>query len=474
MTTFTGPELCALSAVDAVAALKKGDVSPTEMLEASLERIAAVEPDINALPTICADRAREHIARLAPGDETPWLAGLPVAIKDLTPVSGVRYTDGTLGMADFVAPATAPLVEMMERRGCVVVGKSNTPEKGAGGNTFNDVFGRTRNPHNTALNPGGSSGGAAAALAAGEVWLAHGSDLGGSLRTPATYCGIVGLRPSPGRCGGGGPDNQFGHEGLQGPMARTAADCALLLDAMSGFDPRAFHSLEAPTVSFVDQLAQAEPPKRIAFAPDVNGLAPVEAEVRDLLASAMKALAGAGTAVEETCPDLPGLMDTYNTLRGCSQWIGPGHAPEAIQKHYKKTLRENIAFGKSLTAEQIITANRQRSALFNTMELFLRDFDALACPVVGIGALPSEIEYPTEINGQPQGHYMDWLKFATIATTCGLPAISVPVGFTKSGGAMGIQFIGKPRGEAGLLKIASVMETLIDGFGKPIDPVKPS
>ena len=473
MATYTGPELCALTAVEAVEALQKGDVSPTEMLEASLERIAEVEPDINALPIVVADRAREQIARLTKGDEAPWLAGLPISIKDLNPIKGVRTTWGTKGYADHIPAVSDPLVERLENRGGVVVAKSNTPEMGAGGNTFNDVFGATRNPWNTALNPGGSSGGAAAAVATGECWLSHGSDLGGSLRTPAAYCGIVGMRPTPGRAGGGSEKQQFAHEGLSGPMARTAADCALCLDAMTGFDPRLFQSIEAPRVSFLEEVRRAEAPKRIAYAADLNGLAPVEGEVRDLIEAALKALESVGTSVEATCPDLEGLLPTYNTLRALAQVSSPGQEPESIQRHYKQTLRENIQLGRELTVDDIVAATRGRSLLYNRMAAFMANFDALACPVVGIGALPSEIEYPTEVAGEKQNHYMDWLKFATLATTCGLPAISVPVGFTASGAPMGVQFIGKPRGEAGLLKIAAVMETLIEGFGKPIDPVKP-
>lgn len=474
MTTYTGHELCALSAVDAVDALKKGEVSPTELLEASLERIAEVEPDINALPTVMADRARAHVSRLKQGDEAPWLAGLPITIKDLNPIKGVRTTWGTKGYADHIAAVTDPLVERLEARGGVVVAKSNTPEMGAGGNTFNEVFGATKNPWNTALNPGGSSGGAAASLAAGECWLAHGSDLGGSLRTPAAYCGIIGLRPTPGRAGGGSEKQQFAHEGLSGPMARTAADCALFLDAMTGFEPRLFQSLEPPRVSFLDEVRQAEAPTRIAYAPDLDGLAPVEGEVRDLIEAALKALEGVGTKVEEVCPDLTNLQPTYNTLRALAQYSSPGQEAQSVQQHYKKTLQENIQLGRELTVDDIVAATRGRSFIYNRMAAFMANFDAIACPIVGLGALPSEVEYPTEVDGQPQSHYMDWLKFAMLATTAGLPAISVPIGFTKSGGAMGIQLIGKPRGEAGLLKIAAVMETLIDGFGKPIDPIKPT
>ena len=470
MSDYSGPELCALSATEAVRALEAGEVSPAEMIDAAVERIEAVEPAINALPTLCPDRARSAAAALQKGDEATWLAGLPIAIKDLSAVEGVRTTFGTKACADFVPEATDPLVERLENRGGVVLAKSNTPEMGAGGNTFNAVFGATKNPWNTDLNPGGSSGGAAAALATGEIWLAHGSDLGGSLRTPAAYCGVIGLRPSPGRAGGSGPEYAFAHESLQGPMARTAEDCALFLDAMSGFDPRWPTSLPAPEVSYRDAVAEAEPPKRIAFAPDMNGLGEVEDDVAALMAGAMRALEGAGTAVEEACPDLTDLPKHYYTLRAMVWAAGPGQAPEEVTRHFKATLQENIDDCWSLSARDIIGAANYRSRLYATAERFFRDFDAIACPVVGLGALPSEIEYPTEVGGKKMGGYMEWLEFSFFASTIGLPAISVPIGFCPSGAPMGIQFVGRPRGEAGLLQIAKVMESLIPGFGAPIDP----
>jgi amidase len=470
MSGFTGPELCALRAVDAVAALEKGEVSPSEMLDAALSRIEAVEPTINAMPTVCADRARAAITKLEKGNAAPWLAGLPIGIKDLTPVAGVRTTWGTKGFANFIPEASDPLVERLEQRGGVVVGKTNTPEMGAGGNTFNEVFGMTRNPWNTALNAGGSSGGAAASVASGEVWLSHGSDLAGSLRTPAAYCGVIGLRPTPGRAGGSPPGYAFSHEGISGPMARTAADCALFLDAMSGFDPRQPITLPEPRTSFRDAVAQAEAPKRIAFAPDQNGFAPVEPEVRDLMAAAMKRLEGVGTVVEEACPELPGLNDCYRRLRGMFWAAGAGRLPQEIQQHFKPTLKINSAYGMQLTGAEMIDAQRARSQLYSVMEVFLRGYDALAIPVIGLASFPVEIEYPEAVDGVPCVDYVEWLKFSYLATTVGLPAISIPIGFTKNGAPMGIQMIGKPRGEAGLLQIAAVMEQITEGFGKPIDP----
>lgn len=470
---YTGPALCALTACEAVEKLERGEVSPAEMLEAALERIGQVEPAINALPTVCADRARDHIGRLKRGAEGPWLAGLPLAIKDLTPVAGVKTTWGTKALADFVPEESDPLVEKLEARGGVVVAKSNTPEMGAGANTFNDVFGRTRNPWNTSLNPGGSSGGAAAALAAGEVWLAHGSDLGGSLRTPAAYCGVVGLRPSPGRASGGGKDNAFSGDGVQGPMARTVEDCALFLDAMAGTDPRQPLTYDAPAESFLSRVRRAEPPKRIAFSADWGGYGPVTREVRDLMTAAVARLEGLGTEVEERDPPTEGLIDATFVLRGLVQATGPGSLPEAVQAHYKKTLRENIAFGFALTAQDIVTAQRRRSALFVEMEAAMRGCEALACPVVGLAPLEAEVEFPSEVDGQPTPHYMDWLRFSFLASTLGLPAISVPIGLTASGAPMGMQLIGRNRGEAGLLAVAKAVESVTEGFGAPIDPRAP-
>lgn len=468
---YTGPELCALSAVEAVEALTSGEVSPQEMIDAALARIAAVEPAINALPTLCADRARDRAASLTRGEEAVWLAGLPIAIKDLTPVEGVRTTWGTKAFADFVPDESSPLVDTLERRGAVVLAKSNTPEMGAGGNTFNEVFGPTFNPWDNRLNAAGSSGGAAASLATGEVWLAHGSDLGGSLRTPAAYCGVIGLRPSPGRAGGGSKDYAFSQEGVQGPMARTAEDCALFLDAMTGVDPRQPLTFDAPAESFLSATRRAEPPKRIAFSPDLGGYGPVEADVRRLMGDAMAALGGLGTDIVMADPPTEGLDETYLTLRAMTWAAGPMQHPETVTRHFKQTLRENAEQGLALTTNQIINAQRRRSSLYLELELFMRDVDAIACPVVGIGALPQEVEWVREVDGQPTAHYMDWLKWSYLASTCGLPAISVPIGFADSGAPMGVQFIGRPRGEAGLLQIAKVMESVIPGFGKPIDPV---
>lgn len=473
---FGGPELCGLFAREVVALLRAGEVSPKEVLEASLARIAAVEPLVNALPTLCPERALAEIDRLPDrrtraGTHPGWLAGLPLAIKDLTPVAGVRTTFGTRGLGAFIPEESDPTVLRLEARGGIVVAKSNTPEMGAGGNTFNDVFGATRNPHDTRFNAGGSSGGAAAALACGEVWLAHGSDLGGSLRTPAAYCGIVGLRPSPGLCGGGPDAAAFLIEGTDGPMARDIGDLALFLDAMAGYDPRDPIGFEPPVTPYQRALDTADRRLRFAFSEDLNGFAPVAPEMRAALGRAMAAIARAGHVVEEASPDVTGLDETFRTLRGVLYGSGPAAAPETVSRHFKPALRQNIAEGLALSSGDIYRANRQRTTLYHTMRRFLETHHVLALPVVGLDPLPLEIEYPIEVAGEPTRDYLDWLRFSYLATVCALPALSVPVGRSASGLPVGLQLIGPPRGEALLLQAGLAVERAIGLSGRPIDPI---
>lgn len=266
-TQFTGPEICAKHAHEVVAMLKAGEVSPADLIDAALSRIAKVEPVVNATVTLCEERARAAVLDPAQADHPGWLAGLPLGIKDLTPVEGVRTTWGSLGFRDFVPEDSHPLVKRLESRGGVVLGKTNTPEMGAGANTFNAVFGRTRNPWDTSRNAGGSSGGAAVSLATGELWLSHGSDLAGSLRTPAAFCGVVGFRPSPGLVSPGPAGNRFHPEAVQGPMARSVRDCALFLDAMAGFDPAWAISFPPPEEPYQQAVLRADEKVRIAFSP---------------------------------------------------------------------------------------------------------------------------------------------------------------------------------------------------------------
>ncbi|MCY3879285.1 MAG: amidase family protein [Rhodobacteraceae bacterium] len=474
-TRNSGPELCALSAREAVRMLKQGEVSPGELLEASLQRVDQVNADVNATVIHCPERAEAAITRLheksAVSDHPGWLAGLTVGIKDLIDVAGLPNTCGSPALANYVPECSDPLIERLEGRGAVIGGKTNTPEFGAGANTFNAVFGATRNPWNTDMNAGGSSGGSAAALATGQFWLCHGSDLAGSLRTPASFCGVVGFRPSPGRAGGGPADTAFSPEAVDGPMARDVLDAALLLDAMCGYDARQPLSLPEPEQTF--QIAARQNPGsiRVAFAEDLNGFAPVEMEVREVLRSAMAEVQGEGLIVEEACPMLDGLNETYLTLRGIHYGAVTDYLPQEAKRHFKRTLRENAEFGRNLTAAAIYEAMRNKTRLYQTMRGFLEQYDVLALPNTGIAPGPVEVEYPPSVDGVIMDDYVEWLKFSFLATTTGLPALSMPAGFTSRGMPVGIQLIGPPRGEARLLQVARALEQRLDLPSVPIDPL---
>src|ERR1700722_2471758 len=314
-------ELIRLTATAAVAKLCRCEISPIELIDAAERRIAAVEPAVNALPTRCFDRPRAHARQLMAGerreaeDEPGWLAGLPVAIKDLANVAGVRTTYGSPIFRDHVPATSHPLVERIERRGGIVIAKSNTPEFGAGGNTFNEVFGRTLNPWNTSLTCGGSTGGGAVALATGEAWLAHGSDHGGSLRGPASLCSVVGMRPSPGRVTRGTSNNLFSPLSVQGPMARTVSDLALFLDTMAGLCPHDPLTFDAPAQSFSNAVAEARPPMRVAFTANYGGALPVDRETREICARAAEKFAETGATVEAASPELGPVDDVFLALR---------------------------------------------------------------------------------------------------------------------------------------------------------------
>lgn len=467
-TAYSGPELCRKSARDVVALLQKGELCTEDLIAASETRMDQVEPQVNAVVTRCPDRARQSV----PAKDS-LLAGLPIGIKDLNPVKDVRTTFGTKGFADHVPTASDPIVTRLESRGGVVLGKTNTPELGAGANTFNAVFGATRNPWNTALNAAGSSGGAAVSLATGELWLSHGSDFGGSLRSPANYCGIVGLRPSPGVAGGSSALLGFTTGGVDGPMARDVLDCALFLDAMSGYDPIWPISFPAPKDSFLDTAQRDAGHIRIAYTPDLNGFAALTTEIDTVLRAALDGLSLPNVTVEEHCPQLPRLDETFRALR-CLSFLGSYQAtPASITQHYKDTIKGNLADAETMSFADYARAERDRSAIYNNMAAFFKTHDVLACPVNGLAPLPVEIEYPTEVAGREMRDYIDWLQFAFLATVAGLPALSLPVGFTPSGMPVGLQLIGPPRGEARLLQIAHALEQALALPVTCIDPRDP-
>ena len=468
-------ELWRLDATEVVALLRRREVSPLELVEASAERIAATDGHLNAIPTLCIERARAHAERIMaedPDAERPsgWLGGVPIAVKDLVEVEGVRTTWGSPIYAHHVPPRSDIAVETLEARGAIVIGKSNTPEFGAGANTFNEVFGKTRNPWNTDKTCGGSSGGSSTALATGQVWLATGSDLGGSLRIPASFCSVFGFRPSPGRVAHGPKRLPFEGLMVDGPMARNARDCALMLDAMSGAHPEDPLSVEAPAESFSEALATLPAPGRIAYSPDL-GLLPVEREVAAVCEGAVETLAGAGMEVAEACPDLSGAIDVFQVLRAALFAADKGELLETHRDALKPEIVWNIEKGLALDADRIARAERARGAIYQRCVRFFARHDVLVCPCVIVPPFDVDTRWVDEIEGHRFDNYVDWLGLTFVLTLTACPSASVPVGFTEAGLPVGLQILGPPRGEAAVLRAAAAIEEAISlAAVTPIDP----
>jgi len=467
-------DLIKLTARQAVDLLKKRQVSPLELIEAAAGRIEAVDGRLNALPTLCLERARERARRLMadpPADPPPWyLHGLPMAIKDLEEVAGVRTTFGSPIFADFVPDFSNICVETLERNGALVVAKSNTPEFGAGANTFNEVFGPTLNPWDTALTCGGSSGGSAVALASGQVWLATGSDLGGSLRIPGSFCSVIGFRPSPGRVPFGPDPTPWQSLAVVGPMGRTVGDAALMLDAQVDQVPGDPRSLPRPEKSFLEAVDRPAGFGRVAFSPDL-GLAPVKAEVREICGRAARDFGRFTASVEEACPDLHDADYIFQTLRAA--WYGLRMAPllEARRDLMKPEIVWNIEKGLNLTGREIIEAEKARARLYQRTVDFFKTYDLLLCPAVVAPPFDVTIRYLTELDGVAFETYLGWLVMTWAITLTACPAISVPCGFTASGLPVGLQIVGPPWSEARVLSAAARLEELNGLTGlTPIDP----
>jgi len=470
-------ELYRLTATEAVLRLKRREVTPLELIDAAVRRIAEVEPAINALPTLCIDRARAHAERLMRGEgreaeaEPGWLCGLPVAIKDLADVAGVRTTYGSPIFRDHVPMRSHPVVERIERKGGIVIAKSNTPEFGAGGSTFNEVFGRTRNPWNTALTPGGSTGGGAAALAAGEVWLAHGSDHAGSLRRPATYCSVIGLRPSPGRVTRGTSNNLFSPLSVQGPMARNVADVALFLDTIAGQCPRDPLTFEAPHRSFAAAVAGPVVPKRVAYTADFGGKVPVDRETREICAKAARRFEELGSDVEEAAPELGNIAEAFLALRSQHFVVERELMLATHREQIKPDIIWNTELGLRQSPSALAAAERERAALFRRAAEFFDTYDLLVSPGASTPAFDVELRMPAAIDGKTLETYLGSSLITAATTMMALPSVAVPCGFDRFGRPVGLQMVGPHRGEAGLLQAAVLFEQMM-GLSSlvPIDP----
>jgi amidase len=450
------------TARDMAEAVRDRQISARELLELHLHRIDERNGDLNAIVALDVDRAHAGAAaadeHLASGAPLGALHGLPFAFKDTHEVAGWRTTYGSTIFANHVPTADELMVERIRRAGVVILGRTNTPEFAAGSHTFNRVYGTTRNPFDRTRSAGGSSGGAAAALAAGMVPLADGSDMGGSLRNPASFCGVVGLRPSLGRVPQWPLSNQWESTSVGGPMARNVSDTALLLSVLAGPDPRAPMALGDPGSTFAPPLTGSLRGLRVAWSLDLGGAFEVDPEVARVVEEAGRLVARSGAKVFGAWPDLSGADETFRTLRA---WHFDAKFSSLLAEHptaFKQTLADNIRAGRDLTGPDIAWAYTTRTTLAERMRLFFEKYDVLMLPVSQVPPFPTDQEYPTSINGVAMESYLDWMRSSFFITVTGCPAISVPAGFTPDGLPVGVQIVAPHGADRRLLEIAAGFE----------------
>lgn len=466
-------DLCARPATDLARAIATRELSAVEVMEAHLVRIDEVNPTVNAIVTLLPDEARRGAAAadaaVARGDAIGPLHGLPVAHKDLTWTKGIRTTFGCRAFEHFVPEEDALIVERLRAAGAITIGKTNTPELGAGAQTFNPLFGATRNPYDTTKTCGGSSGGAAVALATGMLPIADGSDLGGSLRNPAGYCNVVGFRPSPGRVPIWPSQVPWFPMGVQGPMARNVTDVALMLSAIAGPDARAPISLSEPGMVFRPPLDGDVAATRIAWSRDLGRL-PVDPRVTAVIEAERDTFERLGCVVEDAEPDMSSAAEVFGVWRA---WYFEACYGTLLDEHrelLKDTVVWNIEEGRRLTGPRLGEAARAWSALLDRVRRFFERYDFLVLPVSQVPPFDVDQPYVTEIDGVKMETYLDWMSSCAHVSVLGLPAISVPCGFTDDALPVGIQIVGRQHDDLGVLRIAHAFEQL-NGTGRSGPPI---
>jgi len=447
------------SASELAQLVRSREVSPVAVLDACLERLERFNPTLNAVVTVnerARDDARELERRLTKGETPGLLCGLPVGIKDVTPVKGLRTTFGSPLYRDFVPAEDALVVQRLRAAGAVILGKTNTPEFAAGGNTFNEVFGRTRNPWNPALSAGGSTGGGCAALATGMIALGEGTDLGGSLRIPASFCGVVGIRPSVGLVPTHPNDWVWDNLQVTGPVARTAEDLGLMLQAVAGASPLA--PLAQPTAGrdFAGAArAGVKKGLRVAYCPDIAGIG-VDPAVERVCRDAVAAIATAGITVEAIPLDLAYARPAYLALRGL--WFVAQMYPRLDKIDQ---LGANVVkAGLGTTTQELAAAAAARGRMWHQFRELFERFDHLVTPCMAVPPFPVEQNYPETVAGRKMETYVDWLAPTFVLSLTGLPVASVPCGLDPAGLPVGMQIVGRPRGEEAVLALAGLMQEL--------------
>ena len=451
------PELCFTPAKTLARMLHARKISATEVMQAFIAQIERVNPKVNAIVTFTPEEALKQAKALDRRKARTALGGLPIAYKDLVPTKGVRTTFGSRVYANNVPVQDHALVERLSAAGAVTLGKTNTPEFGAGSQTFNAVFGATLNPYDTTKTCGGSSGGAAVAVACGMLPFADGSDLAASLRNPGNYCNVVGFRPTPGRVPNWPALNAWDTLSVLGPLARTVEDCAFLLASMAGPDPRVPTSIAEPGEVFGKPLRRSFKKVRVAWSKDLGGL-PMDPRVTRVLEAQKKVLKDLGCIVEEAEPDFTGATEAFETLRAIGFLNRMGPVVRDHRNKLKSTVIWNVEEGLRRTPEQIVRAENLRTELFHRMRRFLDKYDFLACPVNQLPPFPVADEWPREVGGARMTNYLDWMKSCYYITITSHPAISVPAGFTEGNLPVGLQLVGRYRDDFGVLQLAHAFE----------------
>ncbi|MGI8384086.1 amidase [Robertmurraya sp. P23] len=461
-------EICFESARSLAKKIRERKLSAQEVVEAHLRQIKQTNPIVNAIVSLDEESALQAAMsadeKLASGGEIGPLHGLPIAIKDTHNAKGFLTTYGSPIFRENIATTDDLIVERLRATGAIVIGKTNVPEFAAGSHTFNNVFGVTRNPYNPTKTAGGSSGGAAVAVACGMIPLADGSDMGGSLRYPACFNNVVGLRTSAGRI----PYPKaamYSPLGVQGPMARNVDDAAFMLSVMAGPDIRSPLSIEEPGSVFSTNLNLDLKGLRIAWSADLGGILPVESEVKRNLEQQISIFTDMGCDVEEACPDLTDAEEIFQVLRAYEFELTYSDLFDRFKELMKPSFIWNLEKGRSLNVTKIGRAENLRFQLYNNMRTFFEKYDALVLPVSQVPAFDVDLEYPVSIDGVQMENYIDWMRSCYYISAAGNPSLSVPSGFTSEGLPLGIQIVGPYREDYQVLRIGAAFEQAT-GYGK--------
>ncbi|MEO8027425.1 MAG: amidase [Bryobacteraceae bacterium] len=455
-------DLCFLPAVELAKLLRAKKVSSREVLAAYLKQIERVNPKVNAIVTLVVEKAEAQAKladeSIAKGKLLGPLHGIPIAHKDLNETKGIRTTYGSRIFKDNVPDHDALIIERIRHAGAVTLGKTNTPEFGAGSQTFNEVFGRTLNPYDLTKTCGGSTGGGAVALACGMTALADGSDMGGSLRNPGSYCNVAGLRTAPGRVPKLSTTNAWATLSVDGPMARTVADLAFSLSVIAGPDPRSPISIEQPPAQFAAPLGRSFKGVRVAWFKDLGGV-PFDPAIRAVIDAQRKTFEALGCIVEQAEPDFTGADEAFKTLRVLASVASRADDVHTRRSLVKDTVIWEVETGLKLTAAAISRAEVLHTQMYERFRRFFQKYDYFILPVTQVPPFDVTMPYPTEVAGVKMETYIDWMKSCYYISITGSPAASVPAGFTPEGLPVGIQIVGRHRDEWSVLQLAHAFES---------------